>query len=167
MKIESIIKRKNGTTVQFGKSAYHFKPEVPGGPHVAEVADEDHAEKLLTIADGYREASGKTANQTQSPEPAASNGSTVLQGNDGAGQAGGSQEGAPAGSRDDEKAKADAVIVALLGTSIAKIKEAMPDLTADQIATAITFEQVADAPRKSLIDLLTAENLRRATDQSK
>lgn len=160
MKIESIIQRENGTVVQFGSTTYHFKPEQQGGPHVAEVADADHAEILLNIADGYRSASGKTTKQTSSPESAASNGSNVLQGNDGAGTA-----GASTGASADQRAADDAVIVELLGKPIAKIKAALPGLTVEQIATAIAFEQAAEAPRKSLVDLLVAEGKHRAANQ--
>lgn len=135
MKIESIIKRKNGTTVQFGKTAYHFKPEVSGGAHVADVGDDEHAEKLLLIAEGYREA-GKSTAQAKPQLPAASKDTTEF----------------------------DAEIVELLGQSIAKIKAVLPILSDEQISTAIEFEQAAEAPRKSLVDLLTAETARRAED---
>lgn len=54
MKIESLIRRAKGTTVPFGDYqnpdiTYHFKEEVPGGPHVAEVMDPRHIERFLSI----------------------------------------------------------------------------------------------------------------------
>ena len=142
MKIESIIQRANGTVVEFPRITYHFKPEQPGGPHVAEVADEDHAETLLNIADGYRMASGKTTKQTSSSGSSAPNDSNVLQGNGGAGAAGASSDASA-----DQRAADDALIVELLGKPVAKIKAALVGLTSDQIATAITFEQASDVPR--------------------
>lgn len=95
MKIESIIRRAKGTRVTLDETTYHFKPTAddPKGPHVAEVADEDHAERLLNIAEGFRKA-GKTA--AKEPEkPDASAGSQVLQGADGAGKAGGNADATP------------------------------------------------------------------------
>lgn len=85
MKIESLIQRAKGTVVEFPGATYHFKPEQPGGPHVADVADEDHADRLLSIPEGYR-AAGKSKPATQ-PAPAATEPSPVaqvLQGSDGA-----------------------------------------------------------------------------------
>ncbi|MEY9435579.1 hypothetical protein [Bradyrhizobium elkanii] len=85
MKIESIIQRAKGTFVEFPGATYHFKPEQPGGPHVAEVADEGHAERLLSIPEGYR-AAGKSKPAAPTV-PVASEPSTdahVLQGSDGA-----------------------------------------------------------------------------------
>ena len=44
MKLESIIRRENGTIVKMDAptKTYHFKPEVPEGPHVADVDIEHH-----------------------------------------------------------------------------------------------------------------------------
>lgn len=86
--IESIIKRKNGTTVWVGVAKYHFKPN-ESGAHVEDVSD-DHAEIFLRIPEGYRlyQAAGST-------KPAASdapNDAQVLQGNGGSGEAGASDE---------------------------------------------------------------------------
>lgn len=85
MKIESIIQRAKGTVVEFPGVTYHFKPEQPGGPHVADVDNEDHADRLLSIPEGYR-AAGKskpaapTVPVASEPSPDAH----VLQGSDGA-----------------------------------------------------------------------------------
>ena len=54
MKIESLIRRAKGTKVPFGDYqnpdiTYHFKPAEPDGPHVAEVEDPRHVERLLSI----------------------------------------------------------------------------------------------------------------------
>lgn len=87
MKIESIIQRAKGTVVEFPGATYHFKPEQPGGPHVAEVADEGHAERLLSIPEGYRAAGAgksKPAAQTVPVVSEPSPDAHVLQGSDGA-----------------------------------------------------------------------------------
>lgn len=93
MKIESIIKRDGGTVVTLGKAKYHFKPEVPGGPHTADVSDQGHADLLLNIPEGYRTA-GKTKPAAHTAPEAAetSNAAHVLQGNDDQAKAGGSVE---------------------------------------------------------------------------
>ena len=53
MKIESILKRPNGTVVTLGETDYHFKPEA-GGAHVAHVEDNAHIQTFLGIPEGYR-----------------------------------------------------------------------------------------------------------------
>jgi len=53
MKIECILKRQGGTVVELGGKTYHFKPQ-DDGAHVAEVADDDHAEKLLAVSEAYQ-----------------------------------------------------------------------------------------------------------------
>ena len=99
MKIESIIRRAKGTKVTFDDTTYHFKPEDPKGPHVAEVKDEEHIERFLAIPEGFREAEkpakAAPAKPTVPEQPAASAGATVLQGEDGAGEAGGNAEAKP------------------------------------------------------------------------
>lgn len=53
MKIECILKRQGGTVVELGGKTYHFKPQEDGA-HVAEVADEDHADTLLAVSEAYQ-----------------------------------------------------------------------------------------------------------------
>lgn len=53
MLIESIIKRERGTFVTLDDVTYHFAPGADGC-HVAEVAEDRHAEILLSITEGYR-----------------------------------------------------------------------------------------------------------------
>ncbi len=53
MKIECILKRQGGTVVDLGGKTYHFKPQ-DDGAHVAEVADDEHAEKLLAVSEAYQ-----------------------------------------------------------------------------------------------------------------
>lgn len=63
MKIECILRRPGGTKIQIAGADYHFKPEAgnDGGPHVADVADEAHAKRLLAIREGYRPADSSSA----------------------------------------------------------------------------------------------------------
>lgn len=56
MLIERILSEPAGTKVPFPGITYHFKPRVEGGPHVAEVEDPMHIERLLAIREGYRAA---------------------------------------------------------------------------------------------------------------
>lgn len=51
MKIESIIKRQQGTTVVLGNKTYAWNA---GNSHVCEVENEDHAERLLAVKEGFR-----------------------------------------------------------------------------------------------------------------
>lgn len=54
MQIESIIKRKNGTTVTLGTTTYFFHSPKADDPHVATVDNDDHAQHLLSIKEGFR-----------------------------------------------------------------------------------------------------------------
>jgi len=53
MKIECKIIRDGGSKVDIGGIEYHFEP-LDDGAHVAEVANPDHADRFLGIADGYK-----------------------------------------------------------------------------------------------------------------
>jgi hypothetical protein len=53
MKIQCILKRDGGTTVDLGGVQYHFEP-LADGAHVADVADVDHIDRFLAIPEGYR-----------------------------------------------------------------------------------------------------------------
>ena len=60
--VESLIKRANGSTVDFGyhgakKVSYTFKPVDPEdnqSPHVADVANEKHYNQLIAVTEGFR-----------------------------------------------------------------------------------------------------------------
>ncbi len=81
MKLESIIRRENGTVVKMDAptKTYHFKPEQPDGPHFAEVDIEHHARAMLRIKEGYRLAEGETLPPeiVEELEPVKLNGSVV------------------------------------------------------------------------------------------
>lgn len=67
MKIESIIKRVKGHTVELGGKAYEFLPP----DYVAEVEDPDHIGRFLSIVEGYR-AVGATGDIPPAPKTEAS-----------------------------------------------------------------------------------------------
>ena len=58
--IESLIRRKGGTVVEFGTpglssyARYHFKPEAEDGPHLCEVDNDEHYAQFLSIREGFR-----------------------------------------------------------------------------------------------------------------
>lgn len=60
--IQCLLRRKGGTKVTFGhnratQKTYHFKPideSDEQSPHVCNVDDEDHADRLLSIRESYR-----------------------------------------------------------------------------------------------------------------
>lgn len=51
--IESKLIREGGTRENIGGTDYHFAPN-EAGDHVCEVKNEDHAERFLSIPEGYR-----------------------------------------------------------------------------------------------------------------
>ena len=53
MKIRCKLERAGGSHVTIGGKEYHFKPQGPGGPHIAEVTDKEHIGRLLSITEGY------------------------------------------------------------------------------------------------------------------
>lgn len=61
----------------------------------------------------------------------------------------------------EEEAPPD-LIAELLKSNVPTITEALPNLTDEQLAHAAAIEQDAKAPRKSLLEAMGAENLRRA-----
>lgn len=70
MLIESKIRRLAGTRVDFGTATYHFRPDALGR-HVANVDDEDHLSRLLSITEGFRVAAPVAAEAPVQPAPAA------------------------------------------------------------------------------------------------
>lgn len=59
MLIECLIRRPGGTEADMTRGdgpirVYRFSPQVPGGPHVCEVADTEDAARFLAIREGYR-----------------------------------------------------------------------------------------------------------------
>lgn len=53
MKIECILKREGGSKVEIGSTEYHFAPQADGA-HVAEVSNNGHIQRFLSIPEGYR-----------------------------------------------------------------------------------------------------------------
>lgn len=53
MKLECILHRPGGTTVDLDGQQYHFAP-TEEGPHACEIENEDHIDRLLAIPEGYR-----------------------------------------------------------------------------------------------------------------
>lgn len=58
MKIECILKREGGSVVDLGGIEYHFEP-LADGAHVADVTDEAHIDRFLSISEGYKVYHGK------------------------------------------------------------------------------------------------------------
>lgn len=56
MKIESLIKRKNGTIVELDEHRYHFKPSATDPRHLADVSVKAHISRLLAIPEGFQVA---------------------------------------------------------------------------------------------------------------
>lgn len=64
MKIESIIRRKTGSTVTLGKKTYRFAAG-EDGRHICEVEDEAHIDRLLSIKEAFREADPALVEKTE------------------------------------------------------------------------------------------------------
>lgn len=58
MKIECILRREGGTRAEIGGTEYHFEP-LADGAHVAEIANDEHADRFLAIPEAYKVYRGK------------------------------------------------------------------------------------------------------------
>lgn len=58
MKIQCILERKGGTVAEIGGIEYYFEP-LEDGAHVAEVENEAHIDRFLSIAEAYKVYHGK------------------------------------------------------------------------------------------------------------
>jgi hypothetical protein len=58
--IECKLIREGGTRADIGGIEYHFAPQ-PDGAHVALVENEEHADRFLSITEGYRLYRGEVA----------------------------------------------------------------------------------------------------------
>lgn len=65
MIIQCILKREGGTLVQMEQHTYHFKPTPRDPRHLAEVLIQAHAERFLSISEGYRMADGTSPAQAE------------------------------------------------------------------------------------------------------
>lgn len=63
MKIESLIRRPNGTKVELDNIQYHFKPQNEDPRHVAEVQKQEHIRSFLSIPEGYQPFEGEKVSQ--------------------------------------------------------------------------------------------------------
>lgn len=68
MKIECKLKREGGTHAEIGGTVYHFAP-LEDGAHVADVLNEQHQDRFLSISEAYRLYRGK---EEAAPAPSAS-----------------------------------------------------------------------------------------------
>lgn len=60
MKIECVLHREGGTHVELGGIDYHFEP-VADGAHVADVKEEAHIDRFLSIPESFKLYHGKAA----------------------------------------------------------------------------------------------------------
>lgn len=70
MKIESIIRRKNGTRVEMDEAVYHFKPTDADERHLCEVEIKAHIQRFLAIPEGYQPADLSDLSDITQPAPA-------------------------------------------------------------------------------------------------
>ena len=60
MKIQCVLERKGGSKIELGGIEYHFE-ELEDGTHVADVENEAHIDRLLSISEAYKVYHGKGA----------------------------------------------------------------------------------------------------------
>lgn len=80
MKIESLIRRPEGTKVELDNILYHFVPKGEDARHIAEVEREAHIRTFLAVPEGYQPVEGEKVSkklQEQLEEESKLNGSAV------------------------------------------------------------------------------------------
>lgn len=58
MKIECVLRREGGTKADIDGTEYHFEP-LADGSHVAEIENDEHADRFLAIPEAYKVYRGK------------------------------------------------------------------------------------------------------------
>ena len=143
MKIESIIRRKEGTKVDFDAcdrwpaGSYHFKPETDANdaPHVAEVDVPEHIERFLSISDAYR-----IAGKAPVPRPAAAPKPDEVT----------AVPATPSGASHGA--------AAILDMTVRELKASINTLPVADLREAMSLElaRTDDTPRKSWVDVIQA-----------
>lgn len=161
MKIECIPKREDGTRVHFDEwpneqfpdakapeIEYHFKPvdqKNPRSPHVAEVENEHHIARLLSISHAYRYFDDGSGSGFQMPTVAAPVPQTNVV----------PLKTAPKPEAGFDQAKVDAVR-ALSVKDLKKQINGFDDVTL-RAALKIEQDRTDDAPRKTWIEVVEAQ----------
>jgi hypothetical protein len=141
MLLQCILIRKGGTTVQLPDESgkvitYHFKPkEGAEHEHLCEVTNEAHIHRLLSIPEAYRVyvPGGKTA-KTVITKPAAAPAAVV-------------EDGQQSGN----------VVDAIRDLSVRDLKATINRYSIDELRAALAAEQASSDPRKSWIEVVTAQ----------
>lgn len=60
MKIQCVLERKGGSKIELGGFEYHFE-ELEDGAHVADIENEAHIDRLLSISEAFKVYHGKCA----------------------------------------------------------------------------------------------------------
>jgi hypothetical protein len=178
VKIESIIKRPGGTHVPFDQTRrwpaarYHFKPQEGAGedaPHVADVPNEAHIARLLSITEGFRpflansanvpmkrptELSAGAAGSSSESEPPTQ---TFVVTSDAGGE-GESEETDQEQTGEQGGGPLDAQIAAIRELTIKELKGQINSFSDEALAAARDAEtaRTDDAPRKGFIDVINA-----------
>jgi hypothetical protein len=147
MLIECKLKRKGGTKIEFANEDgdvthnYHFVPraDLPAVPHLAEITEPAHIERLLTLPEAYREFTGQapTKRAATITKPAA----------------------APAAEPEPETAIANSPVVASIrALSVRELKATINTFSPDELRAALQAESAdgADKPRTSWIEVIKA-----------
>lgn len=135
MFIESLIKRPNAP-INLGGRDYFFRPldNNPQSPHVCEVTEIAHAQRLLSITEGYRAYELPTVQRAQAPEAP--------------------QLPPPTGALTDEQRER---VSALLGSSVTDLRAAVPSIEDLAVLTAMLDTESARTsppPRTTVLTLV-------------
>lgn len=166
MKIQCLIRRSGGSEVTFDAcdrwpaGTYRFKPEsdAADAPHVAEVTEERHIHRLLSMPDVYRMVV-EGAPQPQAPESGEISVPPKLP--EGAGDApppAPSEPDAPSDAAPELEPAVAERVAALRNLTIKELKAKINTYSYNELRAALAAEQARtdDAPRKGWIDVVVA-----------
>lgn len=137
MLIESLIKRPNAP-INLGGRDYFFRPldNNPQSPHVCEVTEIAHCDRLLSITEGYRAYELPTVQRAPAPEAPPS------------------QPPATGALTDEQRER----VSALLGSSVNDLRAAVPSIEDLAVLTALLDTEAARTsppPRTTVLTLVS------------
>lgn len=151
--IRSLIHRPHAP-IELGTQRYFFRPidGTPDGPHVCEVTDPAHIERLLSITEGYAPFELPTLTRPPTQEPGAQSSQPATQ-VIGVGGTTPPPSTAPADGVDQDR------VIALRGLSVADLRVQLQQITEPALLTALLALEESSTqppPRNTVLSIVRA-----------
>lgn len=148
--IRSLIHRPHAP-IELGTQRYFFRPidGTPDGPHVCEVTDPAHIERLLSITEGYAPFELPTLTRPPTQEPGAQSSQPATQ----VIAVGTATQPAPVDGVDQDR------VIALRGLSVADLRAQLQQITEPKLLTALLALEESSTqppPRSTVVSIVRA-----------